>query len=128
LLAHAADAQWGPLATLAQETLESLLENGGSGCALVVSEGAIVPLAAHGLETFGAAGLIELAEWTLQFLRSAEAAARHARVAALLRDDGPSAIAWSDEGIHFAALCADRSDLVNILAHLRRNRSAQDGR
>lgn len=122
LLAHASDAQWGPLADLARRNLRELLANGGCGCAFVSGPGGIVPIGVEGVEELGAGGVLDLAEWGVRFLDASRAAAGFAGLASLLRDDGPSAAVWSSGGIHYAALCAERSDLVNILAHLRRER------
>lgn len=119
LLVHASDAQWGPLAQHARATLGSLLRNGGCGCAFVATESGVVPIGVQGLEVLGASGVLELAEWGARFLSSALA---DAYVTAVLREDGPSAAAWIDDGIRYAALCSERSDLVNVLAQLRRSR------
>lgn len=118
LLVHASDAKWGPLAQLAREHLSERLRNGGCGCAFVADGDDAVPVGVHGLDALGASGVLELVEWGSRFLRNVS----DPEMAALLSSDGPAAVAWTADGIRYAALCPERSDLVNILVQLRRSR------
>ena len=120
ILAHVGDAHWGPLAQHAREQLGRVLQNGGAGCAFLLTANGPVPVGTHAGEALGVDGILEAGSWAAGVLKDAALAAGDPYFTAMLHEEGGAAAAWMSDGVCYVALCTDRSDFVCLLARLRR--------
>lgn len=117
LLAHIADAEWGPLAQLGREELSRSLAAGGRGCAFVGAGDDLLPVGLVG-EELEVEDVLALGAWARSSLVTASRIGERARFVSATRG-AESLVAWTAAGFVYAAVCVDRSDLACILASIR---------
>lgn len=122
LLAHSADAWWGPLAARAREELQTAL--GGSNAAGMAflhapdTADSIVPVAINGMAGVTAGKMLVIGRTAVALMHSCRPL--HAHLVSTTMADGRTMVAWLQDGVCYVAFGEENSELAFVLAHLSR--------
>jgi hypothetical protein len=122
LLAHSADAWWGPLAARARDELHAAIRGSDAqGLAFLrVPEGddSIVPVGMVGMDHLTARETLAIGRTAVGVMRSCRAIAGH--LVATTSMEGRTTLVWVDDGAFYLAIGHERSEMAFVLAHLSR--------
>lgn len=122
LLAHSADAWWGPLAAQARKELQTALgSSDAAGMAFLLASDtadSIVPVAIHGMVDVTAGKMLDIGRTAVALLHSCSPLRAH--LVSTTMADGRTMVAWLQDGVCYLAFGKEQSEMAFVLAHLSR--------
>ena len=109
----------------AQDVLEHALQDGGAGVAFLTEQRHELPICEVRGEEVGVEGLVDLSRWARAALERCSQFSS-CDVVAMTSASRAGSLTWSSEGVVYAALCEDRSNLSYLMSQRARGKLVRE--